>query len=208
MEHESSARGAHIRKLEADLASRTETYTTELRSAQAMVDELSGELSRSKERLAAAVRSRAAAQEEAASAGIALGEGEARATARVLSLEAQVSGLTEALRVAQREAEEARIREESIRGSLQGSEGELSGLKAEREALAAELYAVQQEAKSAAISHAAQMTALTSSLGALDKQNKGAQTLLASLLEQRKALEQEVARLSSGEPDYSITMHA
>jgi len=109
--------------------------------------------------------------------------------------------LTDALKQAQKEADDARVREESTRSSLTGSEGELIGLRAEREALAAELFAVQEEAKSVAASHSAQITALTASLGALDKQNKGAQTLLASLLEQRKSLELEVAKLSSTEAE-------
>jgi hypothetical protein len=67
---------------------------------------------------------------------------------------------------------------------------------AERDAYAASLALAQDEARGLAASHSAQINALTTSLGALDKQNKGAQALLASLLEQRKALEGEVARLS------------
>jgi len=195
-EHEATTKGAALRKLEADFHSRTDAFATELRSAQAMVDELSGEVQRGKERLAAATRSRATAQEEAASAGIALGEVEARATARVLALEAQVAGLVEGLKGAQREVEELRGREEAAREALGAANGELGGVMAERDAYAASLALAQDEARGWAASHSAQINALTTSLGALDKQNKGAQALLASLLEQRKALEGEVARLS------------
>lgn len=195
-EHEAATKGAALRKLEADFHSRTDAFATELRSAQAMVDELSGEVQRGKERLAAATRSRATAQEEAANVGIALGEVEARASARVLAMEAQVGGLVEGLKGAQRELEEVREREEAARAALGEANGELSGLVAERDAYAASLALAQEEARGLAASYAAQISALTTSLGALDKQNKGAQALLASLLEQRKALEGEVARLS------------
>ena len=194
-EFEAATRGSRLIEAATDLSSREEAAAKELRAAASVNTELSAELSRLREKLAAATRLRTLAQTDASASLAIAADTEARATARLASLEAQIAGLQSALRASQGQVEELASLEAVQRASLTAVSAEIDFGRRDRLEASGALSKAVNDARMASVQHATQVTGLLESLRALDQQATRAQSLLATVSEQRRVLETENAEL-------------
>lgn len=194
-EHEAFTKGALLKEATATLATHQDSATTELRAAASMTAELQAELNRVKEKLDRSNKARLALQEEAAKASSDLADAQAKATARSAALEGTVGSLEASVRVLSNQIDTLQEEKAKQAAALEAQGVALVTTTREKQAVIQEAERAAEVTRQALTQYAAQVTALSDGLRAMEKQAKQTQNLLSLSQEQRYNLEEANAQL-------------
>jgi len=196
-EHEAFTKGALLKEATATLATHQDTATTELRAAASMTAELQAELNRVKEKLDKSNKARLALQEEAAKANSDLADAQAKASARSTALENTVASLEASVRVLSNQVDTLQEEKAKQAATIESQSVALNTAVKEKLLVIQEAERAAEVTRQALSQYAAQVTALSDGLRAMEKQAKQTQTLLSLSQEQRHSLEEANAQLRS-----------